>query len=92
MQKIDVRPMGAHEWAAVVTEGQDTTSHRITVSPELLDELGIVDLDEQRLVRESVAFLLEREPGDAILREFDLADIPTFFPEYVDEVRTRLAA
>ena len=92
MQDVAVRPMGPHEWAVVVTEGHETTSHRVTVSERLLDDLGIVDLDEGRLVRESVHFVLEREPASSILAEFDLDDISGFFPEYVAEIRTRLAA
>ena len=92
MQKIDVRGMGPHEWAVVVTEGHETTSHRVTVSEQLIDDLGIVDLDEERLVRESFDFLLEREPVDAILREFDLEQIATYFPAYAGEIRTRLGA
>jgi hypothetical protein len=90
MQKIDVRGMGPHEWAVVVTEGEDTTSHRVTVSDELIDNLGIIDLDEERLVRESFEFLLEREPADAIRREFDLDVVSRYFPDYGGEIRARL--
>jgi hypothetical protein len=43
-----------------------------------------------RLVRASFAFLLEREPKEAILRSFDLPVIGRYFPEYQDEIRRRL--
>ncbi len=91
MQKTEIRPLGPHEWAVQVTEGQDTTSHLVTVPARLIDDLidntGIVDVDEERLVRESFTFLLEREPPGAIKREFDLDEISGYFPEYVGEMR-----
>lgn len=83
--------MGSHEWTVLTTEGTITTSHRVTVSGRLIDDLGIVDLDEQRLVRESFEFLLEREPATAIMKEFDLAEISGFFPEYAGDILVRLA-
>lgn len=89
-QEVQVRPMGPHEYAVVVREGRDTTNHRVRVPDQLLDDLGLVDLDEEDLVRESFAFLLEREPADSILHEFDLDVISRYFPEYVPEITVRL--
>jgi hypothetical protein len=36
----------------------------------------------ENLVERSFRFLLEREPPEAILREFKLMDIARYFPEY----------
>ena len=36
----------------------------------------------EELVGDSFAFLLEREPKESILKEFDLALIRRYFPEY----------
>lgn len=38
------------------------------------------------LVEASFAFLLEREPKESILREFDLTVIGRYFPEYEQEI------
>ena len=43
---------------------------------------GTTQEDVDELVRRSFDFLLEREPADSILRSFDLAVIPRYFPEY----------
>jgi hypothetical protein len=90
MSGIEVKAMGPHEYAVVVTEGRTTTHHRVRVPVRLVDELGIDALDETVLVRESFAFLLEREPGSAILREFGLDVIARYFPEYPAEIKDRL--
>ncbi len=103
MSRIDVRHMGPGEYAVTVAEGGVdhhnappalSTHHRVRVDDRVLDDLAIIDRDpetEQRLVRESFEFLLEKEPASAIAREFDLSDIRERFADYYDEVTTRLA-
>lgn len=90
MSDITVTAMGPGEFGVQVREGDSTTSHRVTVPDELLDELALPDVDQERLVEESFAFLLEREPATSILAEFPLTTISRYFPEYHDELRSRL--
>lgn len=90
-QQIHIKRMTDHEYGVRVIEGDHATDHHVRVPETLRDELGIVDLDEDRLVRESFHFLLEREPADSILGEFDLDVISRYFPDYVTEIQTRLA-
>jgi hypothetical protein len=70
-----------------VTEGSAATDHRVTVPPGYLEELA----DPEVVVRESFAFLLEREPATSILPEFALPEIARYFPEYPAELPRRLA-
>jgi hypothetical protein len=87
---ITITPMEP-DWFGVQLEEHDTkTSHRVHVPPALLDDLGLVDVDPERIIRESFAFLLEREPPSSILREFSLDVIARYFPEYRDELPRRL--
>ena len=73
-------------WVADVTvRSRTTTSHRVRISRADHAEYG--DGDVADLVRRSFAFLLARESNDAILREFALADIERYFPEYGAEMR-----
>ena len=101
-ETIEILDMGPHEFAVTVNQGHQQTRHRVTVPQALLDEVGLApaveDSDgekglretEERLIRESFAFLLEREPATSIMREFGLDVIGRFFPEYVSAMRTRL--
>jgi hypothetical protein len=91
-EKIEVRPLAEHEYAVDVTEGTTHTHHRVVVPPELLDDLGLVDVDEQRVVRESIEFLLDREPATSIYEEFPLDTVASRFPDFGDELRARLAS
>lgn len=90
MTEIDLTPMGPGEYGVQVTEGHTTTSHRVKVPDDLADA-GLPEGDPERLVRESLLFLLEREPATAILPEFALPDITRYFPEYPAEIAARLA-
>ena len=40
-------------------------------------------------MRQSFAFLLEREPAGSILPRFDLTVIGRYFPEWREEMRSR---
>ena len=68
----------------------DGTTHSVTVPDSLIEELNLPANDLERVVRESFEFLLEREPASSIMREFSLDVIPTYFPEYKEELPRRL--
>ena len=90
MSGIKITPAGAHEFTVEVTEGGETTTHHVIVPETLLADWGLEDVSEEAVVRESFAFLLEREPATSILPDFSLAIIPRYFPEYGDELPERL--
>ena len=90
MTDVSITSMGPSEFGVQVREGDQETSHRVSVPQSLVDDLGLPDLDAERLVRETFLFLLEREPATAILPEFSLDQVSRYFPEYHDEVRARL--
>ena len=75
-----------------VTDGGTSTDHRVTVPEGYLEELGIPEASPQTVVRESFAFLLEREPPTSILAEFALPEIARYFPSYPTELPRRLSA
>lgn len=89
--QVNVLPMAPGEFGVDCTEGDTTTSHKVRVPDDVLDVIGVPEVDPQQLVEETFAFLLEREPNTAIMREFALTDVERFFPDYVEEMRSRLA-
>lgn len=91
-ERIRIQTLAEHEYAVDVTEGTTRTRHRVIVPLELLDDLGLVGVDEQRVVRESIEFLLDREPATSIYEEFPLDTLASQFPDFADELRARLAS
>jgi hypothetical protein len=88
---ISITPAaGPHEFGVEVTEGNETTSHKVIVPPSLLEDWGLEETDSENVIRESFAFLMEREPATSILPEFSLAIISRYYPEYKDELPERL--
>jgi hypothetical protein len=77
-----------------VTVGEDpaATRHVVMLEADDLAHLGPPGIAPERLVEESFAFMLEREPRESILREFELSVIGRFFPEYELEIRRRLGS
>jgi hypothetical protein len=73
---------------AVELRGQ-RTEHTVTVSLASLAlwGAGSEQKDVEDLVRRSFEFLLEREPPTAILRQFELSTIESYFPEYDELIR-----
>ena len=92
MSEITVTPMDERHFGVELREGDQTTTHKVAVPPEMVDDLGLGDVEPDVLVRESMAFLLEREPATSILPEFALSDISRFFDDYYDELTRRVGA
>jgi hypothetical protein len=85
---IRVTPTGDREFEVVV--GEEDRTHRVTVPEDLVAGLGLPEDDLEGVVRESFVFLLEREPASSIMTEFSLGVIPSYFPEYGEELPKRL--
>ena len=79
-------------WHCTVILGDDpaATTHEVSVDREVLDDLAPGATPEE-LVRASFTFLLEREPRESIMRQFELPIIGRFFGDYRDEMQRRLA-
>jgi hypothetical protein len=92
--RIEVDCPPANEgWACRVRipSGSANAEHTVRVHLSDLDDLAPGTTDPTRLVEESFGFLLEREPPESILRDFDLRTISRYFPEYENEIRARMA-
>ena len=96
MSSIDVRCEATDDgWAcrATVDDGVTHGEHRVTVGRADADRLAAAHdvAAVERLVDETVAFLLEREPRSSILAAFDVSVVSRYFPEYETEIEHRLA-
>jgi hypothetical protein len=88
---VDVLDMGPHEYGVTITEGTETTYHRVIVPERLIDDLGLVEVDERDLVRESMDYLLDRVPVDSVAHEVDLAELADEHTDYSEEILARLS-
>ena len=88
-----IRADAGHRCTVAVGDDRRATRHEVTVSDAVLERLlpgGTGTVDAERVVRASFAFLLEREPREAILRTFDLPVMGRYFPEYEKRIERSL--
>ena len=90
--RIDVETVNDCEFRVRVTDERGESSHRVTVNPDDHKHLTGGKIEARELVKRSFEFLLEREPKESILRQFDLRVIGRYFPEYEREMKRRLAS
>jgi hypothetical protein len=92
VSQITVTALEPGHFGVEVEEGHVTTSHQVAVPAVFLDNLGLPDVDQTELVEETFRFRLDREPADAILRSFPIDQVARYFPDFYDEMRTRLGS
>ncbi len=91
MPNLDITASDEHVYDVVVTDDAGAeTQHCVTVPERFLADSGIAPSQEPLLGRASLEYLLEREPPSSIMARFTLEDIARFFPDYPDEILTRL--
>ena len=60
----------------------DSKRIQVTCNQDYYHKLTHGNTSPEELIRASFAFLLEREPAESIMNEFDLPVISRYFPEY----------
>ncbi len=81
---IAVDPAGGSTYLVTVTDGGSTTTHEVTVGPTEVEALG--GATPESLIDASFRFLLDREPKESILSQFDLSVIGQYFPDYPTKI------
>ena len=69
-----------------VSEGSDSTSHRLTMDAAQFERLRGGDEDPEQFIERCFEFLLAREPKESIMGSFDVSVIERFFPEFAQEI------
>lgn len=73
-------------WQFEVSVGD--LEYSVTVDKDYWQELTDGSVLTEDLVKKSFEFLLEREPKESILRQFNLRQIKNYFSEYETEIKS----
>ncbi len=73
---------GAIFKVVVASPDGSKTEHSVHISRSYFEELTNGAASVETVIIQSFHFLLEREPKESILAEFDLPVISRYFPEY----------
>ena len=83
--QIDVDEISPGLYDVVVDSFTTARSFRVTFSVETYEYLGAGRTREE-FIRDSFRFLLEREPKESILEEFNIEEIKKYYPEFEDKI------
>lgn len=73
------------QFMVTVREGTSETRHRVSMSKSTYEKLTYGKVRPERCVRAAFEYLLDREPKEAILRNFDITIISKYFPGFETE-------
>ncbi|MFF4340902.1 hypothetical protein ACFY00_13330 [Kitasatospora sp. NPDC001540] len=89
---IRVESLGDHEYLVRVADGAVEAATQVRVTDGVLERPGLAGGDEGRIVRETVAFLVERQPVIDIPPMIDLDDLADAYGDaYLEDLARRLA-
>ena len=88
MHDISIEPLDGTRYHVAVSAGATQTTHEVTVWPSDVEHYTPGGTAEE-LIQAAFAFLLAREPQEAILPAFEVAQIERYFPEFARAMRGR---
>ncbi|MCU1345363.1 MAG: hypothetical protein JWL70_1629 [Acidimicrobiia bacterium] len=91
MTSTHIVPMEPEFFGVQVEEGGVTTSHRVRLTDGFVDDLQLGDFEADRIVEETISFLIERVPATSLPELVDIDALWRDYPDYYDELRARLA-
>ena len=74
----------------ITSPDNSKTNHTVSITKEFYQRISGGLRKQEDVVRASVEFLLEREPKESILPNFDLTEIQKYFPEYETLISSQL--
>lgn len=77
------------EFKVTIEEKGNQTTHQVHMSEDFYESLN-TKVEPEEVVEESFRFLLEREPKESILSQFDITVISKYFPDYKKVIKKRL--
>ena len=79
------------QFDVAVTDGRGTSRHTVVMRLVTYERLAGGKHSAERCVDAAFRFLLDREPKEAILGQFDAAQISDYFPEFETRLPDYLA-
>lgn len=79
------------EFDVAVSDERGTSRHRVRLDDGAERKIAELGCTAPAFVEAAVRFLLDREPKETILSEFDLSVIARYFPEFDRKIGSYLA-
>ena len=88
--KIDTKAQDdGWQFQVEIIQGKSRTSHQVTMSKATYEKLTGGKVTPEACVQKSFEFLLEQEPKESILRQFDITEISYYFPDFEQQLKRK---
>tara|TARA_Y100000034_G_C6658789_1_gene288729 strand:- start:79 stop:345 length:267 start_codon:yes stop_codon:yes gene_type:complete len=84
---ITVNKIDENTFSVKVSEGDSSTEHEVNLEDNYYIQLTDRKIPKELLIEKSFEFLLEREPKESILSNFDLKVISVYFSDYEHKIK-----
>ena len=86
--KLQIDQINNDLFKVFVMDNTDTC-HLVTLKDEIFQKLTQKKITKKKLINLSFEFLLKKEKNTQILREFELQVISEYFPDYIENIKSR---
>jgi hypothetical protein len=84
---LQIEPQGDHQFVVRMDLRGESAESWFNLSPDILDDLGVQEDDEEHLVRRTVAFLLQHQAIADFPDIVELEDVIAAYDDYLDTIR-----
>jgi len=84
---IEVKKKNEQQFLVTIEERGSTTEHEVTLDDAYYQNLTDGKITREEFIKKSFEYLLEREPKESILSEFNLRVIKNYFPKFEEELK-----
>jgi len=84
---IEVNKKNEQEFLVTIEEQGGKSEHKVILDDTYYQNLSGGKITKEELIKKSFKFLLEREPKESILFEFNLKIIKNYFPEFEKKLK-----
>lgn len=78
------------KFKVIIAEQNSQSEHLVTLNKADYQRVTKGDVKPEVLINKSFEFLLEREPKESILSEFDFTTINRYFPDFYHIIKKRI--
>ena len=89
--QAQIDAVGDHHYAITVREGEDLVRINLHADPATVALIATDQLDERRLVEETLRYLVRRQRADDLPPALDLADVAAGYDTWIEEMRRQVS-
>jgi hypothetical protein len=89
-EQFSVEPVTEHQFVVRATTEGGVIESWFRADPEVIEELGLDDVDEADIVKQTAVFLAGHQPVEDFPPMLDLVDVMASYDDYADTIRGQL--